>query len=103
MMRRIMLATAWLVAALVATDLAHAQDPSSCIRLEKGSSGGAEMRNSCTQTVSLRYCVDNPKSSFACTRQPFGAKTIPGGGSERIPAGPADDCEAGGGVHWHSD
>lgn len=81
MVLRIMLAVAWLAAA----DLAYAQEPSSCIKLEKDRSGGAVMRNSCTQTVSLRYCVDNPKSSFACTKQPFGAKTIRGGGSERIP------------------
>lgn len=93
MLRRTML----VAASLAAAGVAHAQEPSSCIKLEKGSTGGAEMRNSCNQTVSLRYCVENARSPFACTKQPFGAKTIPGGGSERIP----DYFNDGAGqVHW---
>jgi hypothetical protein len=73
--------------------------PSECVHLESRSNGGVEFQNSCNETLSVTYCVDNVRSTFSCSRGrgAFGGKTLSPGASERVPEYVND---GGGRVEW---
>lgn len=74
-------------------------EPSQCISLRSRGTGGVELLNTCDRKLNVTYCVDNPKSSFACSKggTGFGMKTLSPGNKEFIPFYSSD---GGGRVYW---
>lgn len=65
------------VLALVGTPWsAGAVEPNQCIEPGNNSRGELELRNICTQKVSLSWCVDNPQSSFSCMPRRIASATL---------------------------
>lgn len=83
---------------------AQAQSPAQCITLV-GDSGPVMMKNTCGQTLSVSYCIDNPRFlRFAC-RQADGS-VLPSFAADRLAPGQAEEVHplyasyGGGKVHW---
>lgn len=85
------------------TTTAHGMPPSQCINLSSRADGGVALKNTCNAKLNVSFCVENPKSSFACKRNSSGKLT--GGGSYHISPGneqsiPFYKSDGGGSVRW---
>lgn len=91
----------WCLAALALVGApwsASAVEPNQCIEPGNNSRGELELRNICTQKVSLSWCVDNPQSSFSCTPRRIASATL-ASGSTTLAAYYKGES-AGKQVHW---
>jgi len=77
---------------------ADAVEPRDCIEPGNNSRGELELRNICTQKISLSWCVDNPQSSFSCTPRRIASTTLASGST--VLAAPYKGESAGKRVHW---
>jgi hypothetical protein len=64
----------------------NAAELKDCVKLVVSSNGDAALINACSERLNVTYCVDNPKSAKACSRESIGITTLFPGSADLIPS-----------------
>jgi len=96
-MRIRMVCTVWWVLLTAAGSGASAADLTECVKLAVKPTGEASLTNGCTGRMNIMYCVDNPNSAKACSKQPISITTLSPTAADVLASYSSD---GGGNVYW---